>query len=142
MGKQIDALMVKIFLMIGRAVLKSVNDDEKVQKVQVVGLDGEKITDVERPQPYGLESYPEDDTEAVIVFVNGNRSQGLVLTISDKENRPTGLSKGDVHLWSNGDLVLNTGDAARWKPNVLDTDPLTGIPHGGIQAGIVKLKGE
>jgi hypothetical protein len=38
-------------------------------------------------------------------------------------------------------VTLQTGDAAIWLPNVLPVDPLTGVPHGGPTAGIVKLTG-
>ncbi len=38
-------------------------------------------------------------------------------------------------------IALNTGDAITWLANILPVDPLTGIPHGGPGAGIVKLKG-
>jgi len=38
-------------------------------------------------------------------------------------------------------ITLKSTDAAIWAPNILQIDPLTGIPHGGIGAGIVKLRG-
>lgn len=38
-------------------------------------------------------------------------------------------------------VTLKSGDAAIWMPNVLPVDPLTGMPHGGPTAGIIKLKG-
>lgn len=38
-------------------------------------------------------------------------------------------------------IKLATGDSSPWAPNVLTVDPVTGIPHGGVAAGIIKLKG-
>jgi len=38
-------------------------------------------------------------------------------------------------------ITLKTGDASGWQPNILTTDPMTGIPHGGITGGVIKLKG-
>jgi hypothetical protein len=38
-------------------------------------------------------------------------------------------------------IKLSTGDSVNWQANVLALDPSTGVPHGGITAGIVKLKG-
>ncbi len=138
----LEDLKAKIFLLIGRGVLKALDASGKMQTVQVSGLKSEIISDIERPQPYGLETYPEAGTEAIIIFPNGNRDQGLAIIINDRDNKPEDLSEGDVHVWSNADLVLNTGDAALWKPNVLTADPMTGIPHGGAEAGIIKLKGK
>ena len=37
-------------------------------------------------------------------------------------------------------LTLKSGDAASWMPNCVPVCPF-GMPHGGVQAGIVKLKG-
>lgn len=39
-------------------------------------------------------------------------------------------------------IVLQTGDASSWMPNVIAVCPMTGAPHGGPGAGIVKLKGK
>lgn len=38
-------------------------------------------------------------------------------------------------------ITLNSTDALPWQPNILFTDPFTGLPHGGPTAGIVKLRG-
>lgn len=38
-------------------------------------------------------------------------------------------------------LVLKSGDAAGWVPNVIPVCPFSGAVHGGAAAGIVKLKG-
>lgn len=39
-------------------------------------------------------------------------------------------------------IVMSTGDASTWKPNILAIDPFSGLPHGGPGAGISLLKGE
>lgn len=90
----------KVFLLIGRAILTAVNNSEKTQKIQVTGLKGENITDIERLQNYGFESYPVvGSSEAAILFINGNRSQGLALVVHDREYRPTDLKSGDVCVY-------------------------------------------
>lgn len=38
-------------------------------------------------------------------------------------------------------ITLKSGDASGWAPNILGNDPSTGVPHGGVIAGIIKLKG-
>jgi len=48
---------------------------------------------------------------------------------------------GKLIVSSTVELTLKTGDAAAWKPNILATDPFSGVPHGGVTAGIIKLKG-
>lgn len=46
-----------------------------------------------------------------------------------------------IDLGSGLQLVLKSGDATLWAPNVLPNCLFTGTPHGGTVAGIVKLKG-
>lgn len=100
----------KIFLLIGRAILTTVTNGGKTQLIQVTGLKDETISDIERMQPYGLDSYPAANMEAVILFQNGDRSHGIGIMVSDRENRPTDLVEGDVRLWDTRDnkITLKT----------------------------------
>ena len=41
----------------------------------------------------------------------------------------------------NTGITFKSNDALPWKPNILPVDPFTGLPHGGINAGIAKLRG-
>lgn len=100
----------KIFLLIGRAILIAVKADTKMMKIQCTGLKNEVGTDIERPQPYGLETYPVKGTEAIVLYPNGNRDQGLAIIVHDEENRPKELSEGDVVLYDkNGSKITLTG---------------------------------
>jgi phage baseplate assembly protein V len=114
----------KIFLLVGRAILAAIKNSEKTMKIQVKGLSGEVITDIERVQNYGFESYPiVGSSEAVVLFVNGNRDQGVAVCVHDREYRPTDLASGDVAVYSkadksspcrivlkaNGDIIFNNG---------------------------------
>ena len=95
-AKFIDPIKRKIYLMIGRAILTAVNNTGKTQMIQVTGLKDETISDIERMQEYGFETYPKTDSEATINFINGNRDHGLVICISDRRYRPTDLTEGDT----------------------------------------------
>lgn len=101
MKRVIEAIKRKIYLIIGRAILTAVNNTEGTQKIQVKGLSGETITDIERFEEYGLTTMPltDSEAEAVIGFINGNRDLGIVLCIHDRSKRPTDLNIGDVCLY-------------------------------------------
>lgn len=102
----------KIFLLLGRGILKAINNSEGTQKIQVVVLDGEIITDVERFQEYGFETYPLSDSEIFGAFLNANRGHGIVLCVHDRRYRPTDLSEGDVRQYDyrgNKITCKNTG---------------------------------
>lgn len=47
---------------------------------------------------------------------------------------------GTVKIDATG-ITIETGDASGWIPNTLAVDPFSGAIHGGIAAGIIKLKG-
>lgn len=145
----------KIFLLIGRCILAAVNNSEQTQKVQVTGLKNENITDMERPQPYGFESYPKTGAEVTAGFINGNRDQGLAIVISDRQYRPTTLSEGEVAVYSfkgniitmkqDGEVhILYDGGTLEYAPlaskikTIVDNEIMTIFNahiHSGVQAG-------
>lgn len=109
----IEAVKRKIFLLIGRAVLTAVTNSGKVQRIQVSALKEEIISDVERMQPYGFESYPIAGSamEVTLLCPNGNRDQAIAICITDRENRPVTLAEGDVMVWNRaGDKVWLKND--------------------------------
>ena len=93
----------KIFLLLGRAILTAVNNSESTQKIQIVALSGEVITDIERFQEYGFESYPLEGAEVFAGFINGNRDNGIVLCVHDRRYRPTDLAEGEVAVYTDED---------------------------------------
>lgn len=107
-NKLILPIKRKIFLLIGRGVLSMINNSESTQKIQITGLDGETITDIERFQEYGFESYPKANAEALTLFINGNRDHGIAICIHDRTYRPTDLVEGDVRVynWSGNKITL------------------------------------
>lgn len=97
----------KIMLMIGRCILKAVDNTGTTQLIQVSGLKNETISGIERPQEYGLETYPKVEAESIVIFPNGNRDQGLCIKVHDRNNRPSGMNSGDVALYdSSGNKVV------------------------------------
>lgn len=99
----------KIYLIIGRAILSAVKNDTKTATVQVKGLDGEVITDMEYMSPYGFEAMPSEG-QVVCIFINGNRDQGMAILLHNREERPQDLSTDEVKVWSkyNNFMKLNS----------------------------------
>jgi phage baseplate assembly protein V len=108
-----DVIKRKIFLLLGRALLTAVNNAEKTQKIQVSLLKDETVSDIERFQEYGFETFPKKGSaESIIGFLNGNRDHGIVLCVHDREYRPTDLVEGDTrHYDYRGNKItcLGTG---------------------------------
>jgi len=95
----------KIFLLLGRAVLKLVTNANATQKIQVVALADETISDIERFQEYGFETYPFAEAEVFIGFLNGNRDHGIALCVHDGRYRPTDLTEGEVVVYTDEDAT-------------------------------------
>ena len=62
-------------------------------------------------------------------------------TISDSSGYKIEDKNGNKIKMDVAGTKLVTGDASPWQPNILSLDPMTGIPHGGAAAGILKLTG-
>lgn len=95
----------KIFLLLGRAILKAIDNSQGTQKIQIIALADEIISDMERFQEYGFETYPFVDSEVLAVFLNGNRDHGIALCIHDRRYRPTDLVEGEIVLYTDEDKV-------------------------------------
>lgn len=106
---------------VARAVVHLVDDDKKLQLLQVGALADETIDGAEHHQPYGLSSVPLDGAEAVVVFPNGDRSHPLVVAVSDRRYRPTGSEPGEVTVYNNtGAKITMTKDGD------IEVQPATG----------------
>jgi len=104
--KLFDNIRARILRLIGRAKLTTVSNSKKTQLVQVKALKDETITDIERFQEYGFETYPKADAETLTLFPGGNRDQGSVVCIMDTRYRPTDLKEGEVQVYDwNGSLI-------------------------------------
>jgi phage baseplate assembly protein V len=113
--KLFDNIRARIFRLIGRAKLTTVSNTKKTQLVQVKALKDETITDIERFQEYGFETYPKADAETLIVFPGGNRDQGSVVCIMDTRYRPTDLKEGEVQVydWKGSFIYLKDDGSIR-----------------------------
>jgi len=84
--------------MIMRAVVTRVTDSTEAQEVQGQVLRDE-VLDLERIQSYGMTAVPQVGAEAVVVFLGGSRSNGVVIAVEDRRYRLTGLAAGEVALY-------------------------------------------
>ncbi len=100
----LDTILKKIFLLFSRSVVSKINNSNAdIQKIQVEGLKNETITDIERFQNYGIETYPViTNAEAITLFFGGNRNSnnGINIIVNNRKLRPTDLVEGDVCLYS------------------------------------------
>lgn len=82
-----------------RGIVGVVDSASKMQVVQVALLAGEVKDGLEHFEPYGFTSRPHTSSEAVALFFGGDKSHGVVIAVSDRRYRLTGLEDGEVALY-------------------------------------------
>lgn len=88
----------RVMMMIARGVLRGVTDSSSRQTLQVELLKGEVRDGIERMQNYGFTSHPTGGDVAVM-FLGGNREQGIVVAVDDRRYRLTTLQAGEVAIY-------------------------------------------
>jgi len=106
LAKFVAPLRARISNMVARAVIQLVNDDAKIQVLQIGILADETRDDVERLQNYGFTSVPLPGAEAVAIFVGGSRDHGFVVATDDRRHRLAGLKPGEVALYNHAGAVV------------------------------------
>jgi len=107
----IRPLRNRVYTMITRAVIETVNDTDGMQLVKLNLLAGEARDGVERFQNFGFSSHPPESAECVALAIGGNRDHLIVIVADDRASRITGLEKGEsVQYNSNGDKMLLKND--------------------------------
>lgn len=89
-----------------RGVVNLVNPAGAIQALQMT-LTADEVKDgLEHFEPYGYTSNPHPGAEGLTAFIGGDRSHGVVICISDRRFRLTGLQDGEVALYTDeGDFI-------------------------------------
>lgn len=129
-----DPMRRRVMLMVGRAVVRAIDDSRGRQQMQIELLAGELRGAVERMQQYGFTSHPHPGADAAAVFVAGNREQGIIVAVDDRRYRLTGLAVGEVALY---DDLGNVVALRRDKVEVAAVQHLEATaPTAAIQADV------
>jgi len=100
MIESIQRLYQRIQHAIGRGRITTGNDAGSVQ-LQQVQLGPDEIKDnIPRLAEFGMTSMPPVGSDAVLVFIGGDRSNGAIIATGHQASRPTGLKVGETMLYS------------------------------------------
>jgi len=98
---------------VGRCRVQNVDESSGRQRLQLSGLPGEVLSQVEMIGQYGLTSSPLPGALAIVHFPAGARDSGIVGGTDDSRYRPVGLAPGEVCLYNNnGAQVLMQADGS------------------------------
>ena len=102
--------MSRTLNMIARAIVRLIGDDGTRQSAQLEVTAGEYLDDVPRIQNYGLTSVPPvDGTDAIVLFLNGDRNEGITIAMENRQFRLKGLESGEVALFDDLGNVVKLG---------------------------------
>ncbi|GCE89431.1 bacteriophage protein [Komagataeibacter diospyri] len=92
--------MRRVMMMVGIGrLLADTNENRSTPTVQAALAAGEIRGDVPLMQEYGLASRPVPGSDAIIIFVGGDRTRGIAIATGDQRGRPTDLQPGEVCLY-------------------------------------------
>jgi phage baseplate assembly protein V len=91
----------RLLLLVGRGRIRVVDDTQAVQRVQVQ-LGADEIKDgAPRLSEYGFQSNPPPGADAVVVFLAGERTNGVVVATGHQQYRMKLLKSGEVAISDN-----------------------------------------
>jgi phage baseplate assembly protein V len=96
----VNPILNKINLMFSQCVIKIVTDKNKTQTIQTELHDGEVREKVERWQEYGFTCNPPSNSEALCLFLGGERDRGFIIATENKNYRVLDLKEGEVCLYT------------------------------------------
>ena len=136
-NQMLRPLKNRVYTLVSRAIIESVNDSKNLQVVKLNLLAGEDRSDVERFQNFGFTSNPPDGSECVAIAMGGNRDHLIVLAADDRRVRVKDLGKGESAIYTNdGTLIhLKAGGVVEIKSATkVDIDaPLVEIGDGTLE---------
>lgn len=94
-ARALQPIKDRLAMVVGRGVLLALSADGGGARAQVNGVADETLDNLEYAQDYGLSSRPHPGAEAVMAFLAGLRSNGMVLRLFDRRYK-IALQYGEV----------------------------------------------
>lgn len=94
-----------------RGKIARVKSGGGVQKIQVEGLEGETVQDLEHAENFGFTSHPPAGSDCVVVPLGGKTSHGIIVATTNGAYRITGLGEGETAVYNadGAKMVLKKG---------------------------------
>jgi len=111
LSNAIAPLKRQVQLMIGRAIITTINDSPGIQQVNLKIYADDVKDKTELFSQFGFVSSPPPGTECIMLSVGGNRDHGVVIATEHRDLRLKGLASGDSAQYNkNGKYIMLKGD--------------------------------
>lgn len=104
--RALDPYARKIANMIGTGVIKLIYKSDAMQKLQVSMLEGELRDKVLHYQSYGFAQHPHPGAESLVLFVNGDKTEGLAIVVNDQRYHLQ-VEQGEVAIYDDQKQVVH-----------------------------------
>lgn len=133
-NKLLQPLQRKLRQVVSRGIVKLVDTETLFSELQVVGLDGEVMDNVELFEQYGITSHPQENSEGVLLSLNGRRSHSIVICVGKRQFRMKGLKQGEVALYDDqGQQVYLKRDGILIKSTLVTVDAPKAVFTGNVE---------
>jgi phage baseplate assembly protein V len=142
---------LRTMLTVRRGKIALVNDSGVVQTVQLPPSGLETRDNLMRMAEYGLASNPPEGTDAVILYVGGDQSNGAVVGTNHQGTRPIDLQSGETQLFngpagtsvylSNGAIIVNA-NGQQVEVNGATTVTINAATEVLMQTPLLKVTGD
>ena len=97
----------RVYTMISRAIIETVNDANGMQVVKASLLAGETRTDVERFQNFGFSSNPPADSECIALAIGGDREHLVIIAAESRNVRVKDLANGESVVYTDDGTIIH-----------------------------------
>jgi phage baseplate assembly protein V len=141
MNQHIERLWLRIQNVIAAARTTTTDDSGAVQAMQLRFHPLQTMDGVPRLAEYGFQSNPPHGTDAVVLFMSGDRSKGTIVATNNQTYRMKGLGTGEVAISDDkGQSVYLSASGIRIDGGGL---PITinNAPSIAMEAAVITLTG-
>lgn len=107
LARAMQPMKNRLLLLIGRAIIKAVNDGKPIQEVQISALAGESLDRIQRMQEFGFTSNPPAGTDAIMVSLGGNRENSVIIATDNRQLRIKNLASGETAVYTDDGTFIH-----------------------------------
>lgn len=96
----------RLYLLVGKAIIKAVNDDAQIQELRISALAGETMDRVARMQEFGFSSNPPAGSEGIILALGANRENLVMIATENRNVRIKNLASGEMVIYTDDGTYL------------------------------------
>lgn len=145
MRRYLAPLARQVRNMLARGTVTLSDATGKMQRLQLALLADESKDNVEHFEPFGLAANPVPGAEVLAAFIEGDRSHGIAVAVTDRRYRVQNLASGEVAIYNSTGMVVKLGASGisingGGQPISIVNAATVTVVSGDILADLISLK--